>query len=247
MIFSISAALRRCRARICGSAAVLASVFAGLALVVHATGAVAQSAGAAAAPAPVDRPAADAPVAAPKSAAPAATPLQSDPRRIVTIAEQASRLIREGKPNDALRTLEDALKQAPRDPQLRFLYGVALAETGRKTDAAEVFEQMTQDFPELPEPYNNLAVMYAASGELERARTALENAVRALPGYALGHENLGDVYLRMAARAYQKAGDLDPRGTSGKQKLMLTRELLERVAPLAVRSAPGGTSAAGRK
>ncbi len=244
MIFSISAGFRRCRARTRGNAAVLASAFAAFSLAVHGSDALAQSTGASAPPAasaPADRPAAAAPVAAPKSAttpAPAATPLQSDPRRIVTIAEQASRLIREGKPDDALRMLDDALKQAPRDPQLRFLYGVALAETGRKKDAAEVFEQMTQDFPELPEPYNNLAVMYAASGELDRARTALENAVRALPGYALGHENLGDVYLRMAARAYQKAGELDPRSTTGKQKLTLTRELLDRVAPLAVRSAP---------
>lgn len=244
-----------------GSAAVLASLFAGLAPGVHGADAVAQSAGTPAAEtasapaaqttsAPADRPAAATPVAAPKNAAthvPAATPLQSDPRRIATIAEQASRLIREGKPDDALRSLDEALKQAPRDPQLRFLYGVALAETGRKKDAAEVFEQMTQDFPELPEPYNNLAVMYAASGELDRARTALENAVRALPGYALGHENLGDVYLRMAARAYQKAGELDPRGATGKQKLMLTRELLDRVAPPTARSAPGDTSASGRK
>ena len=166
------------------------------------------------------------------------TPQRSDPRQSATIAAQASRLLREGKPDDALRTLDEALKRAPRDPQLRFLYGVALAEAGRTKDAGEVFEQMTQDFPELPEPYNNLAVMYAASGELDRARTALENAVRALPGYPLGHENLGDVYLRMAVRAYEKAGTLDPRSAGAKDKLTLTRELLRRVAPASARTAP---------
>ncbi|HPA90784.1 MAG TPA: tetratricopeptide repeat protein [Quisquiliibacterium sp.] len=225
----------------------------GVALTLAWTGpAVAQSG--AAAPLPGER--TGAPVqeastaAAPSAAAPSAVPaapLQSDPRQSTTVAAQASRLLREGKPEDALRTLDDALKRAPRDPQLRFVYGVALAEAGRTKDASEVFEQMTQDFPELPEPYNNLAVMYAASGELDRARTALENAVRALPDYPLGHENLGDVYLRMAARAYEKAGTLDPRSAGVKDKLTLTRELLRRVAPVAARSAPAGAAPAGTR
>lgn len=220
----------------------------GVALTLAWTGpAVAQSG--AAAPLPGERtgaPVQEASTAAAPSAVPAA-PLQSDPRQSTTVAAQASRLLREGKPEDALRTLDDALKRAPRDPQLRFVYGVALAEAGRTKDASEVFEQMTRDFPELPEPYNNLAVMYAASGELDRARTALENAVRALPDYPLGHENLGDVYLRMAARAYEKAGTLDPRSAGVKDKLTLTRELLRRVAPVAARSAPAGAAPAGTR
>lgn len=162
---------------------------------------------------------------------PAGQAQQSDPRRASTAAEQATRLMREGKADDALKVLDVALADAPRDPRLRFLYGVILAERGRNRDATDVFEQMTRDFPELPEPYNNLAVMYAAAGDLDRARSALENSVRALPGYALAHENLGDVYIRMGARAYQRAADLDPRGTIAREKLTLARELMKAIAP----------------
>ena len=162
---------------------------------------------------------------------PAGQAQQSDPRRAATAAAEATRLMREGKAEDALKVLDVALADAPRDPRLRFLYGVILAERGRARDATDVFEQMTRDFPELPEPYNNLAVMYAASGDLDGARVALENAVRALPGYPLAHENLGDVYVRMAARAYERAAALDPRGTKAREKLTLARELLQAVAP----------------
>lgn len=155
---------------------------------------------------------------------------QSDPRQASTAAEQAGRLMRERKNEDALRVLDVALKTSPRDPQLRFLYGVALADLGRTQDATAIFEQMTQDFPELPEPHNNLAVMHAAAGELDKARAALENAVRALPGYALAQENLGDVYLRMAARAYERATTLDPRSESARERLALAREFMRRTA-----------------
>ncbi len=162
---------------------------------------------------------------------PAGQAQQSDPRRAATAAAQAVRLMNEGKTDDALKVLDVALADAPRDPRLRFLYGVILAERGRSRDATDVFEQMTRDFPELPEPYNNLAVMYAAAGDLDRARAALENSVRALPGYALAHENLGDVYVRMAARAYERAADLEPRGTTAREKLTLARELMKAIAP----------------
>ena len=153
----------------------------------------------------------------------------SDPRSAVTALEQTERLIREGNRAGALATLDAALRDHPRNPQLRFLYGVLLAEGGRADDAIAVFEQLTQDFPELPEPHNNLAVMLAARGELDRARVALENAVRALPGYALAQENLGDVYLRMAERAWARAGQLDPAGAASREKLGLARELIRRI------------------
>lgn len=163
--------------------------------------------------------------------APEAAARSSNPARAATAAEQAIRLMREGKSDDALKVLEVALKVSPRDAQLRFLYGVNLADRNRASEAAEVFEEMTRDFPELPEPYNNLAVVYAASGELDKARVALEKAVAALPGYALAHENLGDVYARMALRAYERAAQLDPRSDSTRQRLGLARDFLKQALP----------------
>lgn len=154
---------------------------------------------------------------------------QSDPRKAATALEQANRLVKEGKPQEALQALDLALAASPRDAQLRFLYGVILVERKRVSEALDVFQQLTEDFPEIPEPYNNLAVLYAQRGDLDRARAALENAVRALPAYALAHENLGDVYLRMAARSYELATLADRNSDAAKTKLTLARELMTRV------------------
>lgn len=155
---------------------------------------------------------------------------QSDPRRAATVAEQVRRLIGEKKPDDALKLLEAGLRDHPADAQLRFLYGVMQADRGRTRDAIDVFTQLAADFPELPEPHNNLAVLHAAAGDLDRARAALEEAVRAAPAYALAQENLGDLHLRLAARAYERALQADARSASARAKLDMARDLIARIA-----------------
>jgi tetratricopeptide (TPR) repeat protein len=155
----------------------------------------------------------------------------SEARSAQNAVEQTRRLLKEGQRELALQQLESGLKLHPRDPQLRFMYATLLNDLGRGPEALDVFIQLTQDFPELPEPHNNVAVLLAARGELDRARAALENAVRALPNYALGHENLGDVYLRMAARSYELAQLADRSSATASTKLQLARELLAKTAP----------------
>ena len=81
--------------------------------------------------------------------------------------------------------------------------------------------------PELSEPYNNLAVIYAGQGQLDKARAALEMAIRTNPDYATAHENLGDVYARLASRAYGKALQLDSANASLLPKMALIHELLD--------------------
>ena len=109
---------------------------------------------------------------------------------------------------------------------MRFLKGVIQAETGKRTEAIETYTQLTQEYPELPEPYNNLAVLYAQANEYDKAREALEGAVRANPSYATAHENLGDVYAKLASQAYAKAQRIDPANTTAPAKLALVRQLL---------------------
>lgn len=143
--------------------------------------------------------------------------------------DEAAAEWRAGRAAEALKRIEAALKAPPPDPRLRFLRGLILAEQGRSDEAIQIFKEMSEDFPELPEPYNNLAVLHAARGDWNAARDALERSIRAAPGYALAHENLGDIYLQLAARAYQESGRLDTRNDSSRRKLSLTRETILRV------------------
>jgi len=114
----------------------------------------------------------------------------------------------------------------PKDPRGRFLKGVILAEQGRSNEAFDVFFVLTQDHPEFAEPYNNLAVIYAARGEYERAREMLESAIRVNPEYATAYENLGDLHARLASQAYEKAAKLDAGNRGARAKLALARDLM---------------------
>lgn len=134
-------------------------------------------------------------------------------------------LMRSGKQAEALAKTEQYITARPKDPQLRFLKGVIQTDSGKSADALATFTSLTQDYPELPEPYNNLAALYAAQGQYDKARTALEMAVRLNPSYAVAHENLGDVYARLASQSYVKAQQLDSANTQLPVKLSLIRDV----------------------
>ncbi|HEY8880950.1 MAG TPA: tetratricopeptide repeat protein [Roseateles sp.] len=138
-----------------------------------------------------------------------------------------------GQKAQAVEQIEQALVRQPDDLQLRFALGVMRMELGDRTKALDIFSRLTQDFPDLADPYNNLAVLHAAAGELDEAKIALEQALRLQPEHAQAQENLGDVLLRLALRAYQRAQKLSltPSDTlAGKinRTLALTRELRTR-------------------
>lgn len=160
-----------------------------------------------------------------------ATPAQSVPapaneRVELTELQEVQKLMAAGQWKPALARADAHLAKNPRDAQMRFVRGVILTEM-KDTDAArEVFERLNEDFPELPEPYNNLAVLYAAQGQLDRARTLLETALSVRPDYGTAQENLGDIYLQMSADAYQRAARLQSSNRTAANKLALTRELL---------------------
>ena len=139
--------------------------------------------------------------------------------------QEGSRLLKEGRSAEALEHVEVYLAQHPKDARARFLKGVILTEQNKTQDAIAVFSELTQDYPELPEPYNNLAVLYAGQGDYEKARRALEMAIRTHPSYAVAHENLGDLYATLASQAYDKALQLDTNNATARKKLSLIKEL----------------------
>lgn len=154
-----------------------------------------------------------------------------------------SQLVRAGKLPEALIKADQYLAGKPRDPQMRFLKGVIQRDAGKTSDAIATFTRLTEDYPELPEPYNNLAVLYAGQSQFDKARTALEMAIRTNPSYATAHENLGDVYAKLASQAYNKALQLDASNPAVPPKLALIRELFSPAGAKTSRPSPAPTSA----
>ena len=144
---------------------------------------------------------------------------------LATNVDDARTLLRNGELDAALERLQAHLPEQPDDVQARFLKGVVLAEQQDANAAIAVFQNLTTDFPDLPEPYNNLAVLYAANGDYERARDALLVAIGTHPSYATAHENLGDIYAKMAGIVYDKALEFDGHNSSARSKLGLLSEL----------------------
>jgi tetratricopeptide (TPR) repeat protein len=139
--------------------------------------------------------------------------------------QEANQLFKQRQFDRALDRVDVYLKGKPRDARGRFLKGLIFVEQGKPNDAIKVFTELTQEYPELPEPYNNLAVLYASQGDYEKARSALEMAIRTHPSYATAHENLGDIYAKMASQAYDKALQLDKSNATAKTKLNLIKDL----------------------
>jgi tetratricopeptide (TPR) repeat protein len=138
---------------------------------------------------------------------------------------EVNRLMRAGQLAEATAKADQFLATKPKDPQMRFLKGVILTEQGKPQDAITAFTKLIEDYPELPEPYNNLAVLHASQSQFDKARAALEMAIRTNPSYATAHENLGDVYAKLASQAYSKALQLDGTNTGVQPKLSLIRDL----------------------
>jgi len=138
-------------------------------------------------------------------------------------AADIARLAQRGQGEEALRRIDALLTKQPADAQLRFMKGVMLSET-KPAEAIAIFSKLAQDYPKLPEPYNNLAVMYAAAGQYDKARAALDKALRTHPAYATAFDNLGDVHARLASQAYDKALQIQP-GKPAPAQLALVRTL----------------------
>ena len=159
-------------------------------------------------------------------------PATEDPRQMDQAARRAyATTLREAKSAldqkhyaEATEKLDTLIRERPREPQARFVKGLVLTDEGKTDDAIALFRALLADYPEMPEPRNNLAVLYAKKGEYALARDELERAVQAAPDYAVAHENLGDVYARLAEVEYEKTLTLDKRNPTAAAKLKLIRE-----------------------
>ena len=159
--------------------------------------------------------------------------------------QDATKLLKSGQHQQALEKVNKVLAAKPRDAQARFLKGLILTEQGSTKESIAIFQKLTEDYPDLPEPFNNLAVIYASQGQYDKARSALEQSIRTHPSYATAYENLGDVYAKLASQAYDKALQIDSANTGAQNKLALVRELVG--GPRTAKPAPTAVAAVAAK
>ena len=155
-----------------------------------------------------------------------------------------SNLSDQGQQAAALERVNTYLAANPKDAQAMFMKGIILVESGKRDDAIKTFTDLTEKYPNLPEPYNNLAVLYADAGQYDKAKKALETAIKTHPSYATAHENLGDIYARMASEAYDKALQLDNGNTRAQSKLSMIKDLFGTGNKITMAAKPNDTSKA---
>lgn len=160
--------------------------------------------------------------------------------------EQAQSQLNGGDLQGALKTLDKHLASSPQDAEGRFTRGLVLVKLNKTEEALKAFADLTRDYPQLPEPYNNLAVLYAQQGDYEKARDALEAALATHPAYSTAHENLGDIYAALAGAAYNRALMLDQANQTVRYKLNLVNQLDTGLASSSPAIAPAAPAAAQR-
>jgi Tfp pilus assembly protein PilF len=131
----------------------------------------------------------------------------------------------------ALLEIDDYLQERPRDPQMRFWRARMLEVLQRKDEALQVYRQLSEDYPELPEVQNNLGVMLAADGQIDEAKRAFELALRNNPTYAIAHENLGDIFLHLSQRSYLNAQKHGAKSAELTAKLQALQPVLQLTLP----------------
>lgn len=127
---------------------------------------------------------------------------------LATELQQAKKRQRQGDLKGAFDQFNHYLVANPSDPNGWLFYGISLINQNKLDDAADIFRQLTLLYPDAPEPYNNLAVIYARQGNHEKAVELLQQALETNPSYAQVQKNLQAIYSALATQAYNRALDL---------------------------------------
>ncbi|MDA9642643.1 tetratricopeptide repeat protein, partial [Nitrosomonadales bacterium] len=139
--------------------------------------------------------------------------------------EEIKLLLKNGKYVLAETLTNNSIEENLNDPELLFYKGIIETNMGKNNQAIDTFRNLTERFPELPEPYNNLAVLYAEKGQFSLAKEILEQAIKTNPSYLTAHINLGDIFTKMASESYNKALEIDKSNNVAITKLSMITQL----------------------
>lgn len=133
---------------------------------------------------------------------------------VASEADDVGALLQSGRYEEALNRIDKLPRDIRVQPQIRLYQGMSLMALNKRSEALQSFETLAADYPNMPEPFNNMAVIHAAHGRYAEARMLLEKALRADARYAVAQENIGDVYIRLANQTYARLRTLDPQRKS---------------------------------
>lgn len=131
------------------------------------------------------------------------------------VTDRIATLLNHGQNQEALDAINRRLAQREAnaeigvDVQLLFLQGRAYSALEQHEKATESYKQLTVFYPELPEPWNNLATEYMRQDKLDLAKEALDMALLANPNYQLALQNQGELQLMLAHKSFQRAGNTE--------------------------------------
>ena len=139
--------------------------------------------------------------------------------------EEIKLLLKNGNYKKAESIIGDSIENSLNNPEILFYKGIIETNLGKTNQAIDTFRDLTERFPELPEPFNNLAVLYAEKGQFRLAKEILEQAIKTNPSYLTAHINLGDIFTKMASEAYNKALEIDKSNNIAITKLSMITQL----------------------
>lgn len=148
------------------------------------------------------------------------------------LSNRINGLINSGRHQAALSEINKVFKstgyiESPgEDVQLRFLEARAYSGLGQYQTALERYKDLNSKYPELPEPYNNLAALQIHLGLLDEAYESLSMAITLRPDYGFAQRNMAMVHLLKAQQSFEIAAKQRVAGAA--EAAQSIRQIIER-------------------
>jgi tetratricopeptide (TPR) repeat protein len=154
------------------------------------------------------------------------------PQQVAPLLALATRLLRAGRPADAITPLRDAARLEPFNPMVQHDLGLACLEVGRVTDAVAALQRAVASNPRYTDAYFRLGIALEKQGDIGGAIVAYDRATQLRPSlteawfragalvYTLGHRDEAIGCFRRAA----VTGGKTSFGRLGKARALLTEE-----------------------
>ena len=160
------------------------------------------------------------------------SPNPAAPQPLAPLLALATKLLRAGRPDDAIAPLRDAALLQPSDPIIQHDLGLACLEVGRIPDAITAFQRAVAINPRYTDAHYRLGIALEKLGDIGGAIVAYDRATELLPSlteawyragalvYTLGHRDEAIGCFRRAAATGGKTSF----GRLGKARALLTED-----------------------